>query len=54
MLLRQLIRLLLQGGLLDLVLDDLAADHIQLSRHGINLRTDHGAGLVHQVDGLVR
>ena len=54
MLLGQLIRLLLQGGLLDLMLNDPAADHIQLGGHGVDLRADHGAGLVHQVDGLIR
>ena len=53
MLLRQLVRLLLQGGLLDLVLDDLPADHVHLRGHGVHLRADHGAGLIHQVDGLV-
>ena len=54
MLLRQLVRLLLQGGLLDLVLDDLPADHVHLCGHGVHLRADHGACLVHQVDGLIR
>ena len=45
--------LLFQGGLLDLVLDDPALDHVQLGGHGVDLGADHGAGLVHQVDGLV-
>ena len=53
MLLRQLVGLLLQGGLLDLVLDDPPLDHVQLGGHGVHLGADHGAGLVHQVDGLV-
>ena len=52
-LLGQLIGLLFQGGLLDLVLDDLPLDHVQLGGHGVDLGADHGAGLVHQVDGLV-
>ena len=45
--------LLFQGGLLDLVLDDLPLDHVQLGGHGVDLGADHGAGLVDQVDGLV-
>ena len=35
-------------------LDDLPGDGIQLRRHGVHFRTDLGAGLVHQVDGLIR
>ena len=45
--------LLLEGGLLDLELDDLPLDDVQLGGHGVDLGADHGAGLVHQVDGLV-
>ena len=30
-----------------------AAQVVQLRRHGVDLRADHGAGLVDQVDGLV-
>ena len=45
--------LLFQGGLLDLVLHDLAAQIVQLGGHGVHLGADHGAGLVHQVDGFV-
>ena len=51
--LRQLISLVFQRGFLDLHLDDLPADDVQLGRHGVHLRADHGAGLVDQVDGLV-
>ena len=54
MFLGQTVGLLFQGGLFDLVLDDLPLDHIQLGGHGVNLRADHGAGLVDEVDGLVR
>ena len=44
---------LLQGGLLDFQLHDVAADIVQLGGEGIDLRADEGAGFVHQVDGLV-
>ena len=54
MFLGQTVGLLFQGGLFDLVLDDLPLDHIQLGGHGVNLRADEGAGLVDEVDGLVR
>ena len=53
MLLRQASVLLLEGGLLNLVLDDLPLDDVQLGGHGVDLGADHGAGLVDQVDGLV-
>ena len=52
--LRQLVVLILEGGFLDLHLDDLAVDDVQLRRHGVHLGADHGAGLVDEVDGLVR
>ena len=39
---------------LNLVLDDLPLDDVQFSGHGVHLGADHGTGLVHQVDGLVR
>ena len=35
------------------MLDDLALDNIQLGGHGVHLGADHGAGLIHQVDGLI-
>ena len=54
MLLGQAVGLLFQGCLLDLVLHDLPVDLIQLRGHGVHLGADHGAGFVHQVDGLVR
>ena len=46
--------LFLQGVFLDFQLHDPAADLVQLRRHGVDLGTDHGTGLVHQVDGLIR
>ena len=49
----QLVILLLQGGLLNLALDNLPGDHVQLSGHGVHLRADESAGLVNEVDGLV-
>ena len=51
--LAQLVGFLLQGSLLDFMLHDLAADFIHFLRHGVHFGADHGAGLVHQVDGLV-
>lgn len=52
--LRQLVLLVLEGGLLDLHLDDLAVDDVQLRGHGVHFGADHGARLVDEVDGLVR
>ena len=52
--LRELVGLVLQRSLFDLHLDDLAADNVQLRRHGIHLRADHGTGLIDKVNGLVR
>jgi hypothetical protein len=39
--------LLLERRLLDLQLHDLPGDVVQLRGHGVDLRADHGAGLVH-------
>ena len=49
----KLVGLLLQAGLLDLQLGDAAVQIVQLGGHRVHLGLDHGAGLVHQVDGLV-
>ena len=49
----ELVVFVLERGLLDLHLDDLAVDDVQLGRHGVHLGADHGAGLVDEVDGLV-
>ncbi len=46
--------LLGQRSLGDLMLHDLAAQIVQLGRHAVQLGLDHRAGLVHQVDRLVR
>ena len=46
--------LLLEGSLLDLMLHDAAADVVELLGHGVHLRANGGAGLVDEVDGLVR
>ena len=51
---RELVVLFLEGHLLDLHLHDAAAQVVELRRHGVDLRADHGAGLVDEVDGLVR
>ena len=45
---------LLQGLLLNLQLENLAAHLIQWPRHGFNLRAELGCRLIHQVNGLVR
>ena len=50
----QLVALLGQGRFLDLQLHDMPGNVIQLRGHGIHFRADQGAGLVHQVDGLIR
>ena len=52
-LLGQVVGLLFQGGLLDLVLDDLPLDHVQLRGHGVDFCANEGAGLVDEVNGLV-
>ena len=49
----KLVVLVLERCFLDLHLDDLAVDDIQLGRHGVHFRSDHGAGLVNEVNGLV-
>ena len=49
----ELVVLLLEGHFLDLLLHDLAAQIVQLGGHGVDLRADHRAGLIHEVDGLV-
>ena len=50
----QPVSLFLKSRLLDLHLHDLPGHLIQLSRHGIQLRLDHGTGLIHKVNGLIR
>ena len=51
---RELVVLFLEGHLLDLHLHNAAAQVVELRRHGVDLRADHGAGLIDEVDGLVR
>ncbi len=51
--LRQLVVVLLQRGLLDFQLHDVAADVVHLGRHGVDFRTNHGARLVDEVNRLV-
>ena len=51
--LAELVVLLRERAFLNLELRDPAADIVQLCGHGIHLGADHGAGLVHKVDGLV-
>ena len=43
----RLVRLLGKGRFLDLQLHDLPGDLVHLRGHGVHLRLDHGAGLVH-------
>ena len=52
--LAELVFFLLQGFFLDLQLDDLPVDGVQLCGHGVHLGPQLGAGLIDQVDGLVR
>ena len=49
----KLVVLVLERCFLDLHLDDLAVDDVQFGRHGVHFRSDHGAGLVNEVNGLV-
>ena len=51
---RELVVLLLERHLLDLHLHDAAAQIVERRRHGVDLRADHGAGLIDEVDGLIR
>ena len=46
--------LFLKSRLLDLKLHDLSGEFIQLRRHGIELRLDHCARFIHEVNGLIR
>ena len=50
----KLVVLVLERCFLNLHLDDLAVDDVQLGRHRVHFRADHGAGLVNEVNGLVR
>ena len=52
--LRELVILFLKRGFFDFQLHDLASQVVHFRRHGVHLRTDHGAGFVDEVDGLVR
>ena len=52
--LAQSIGLLFQADLLDLQLGDAVGQIIHLAGHAVHLGLDHGAGLIHQVDGLIR
>ena len=45
---------LFQRSLLNLQLHDFTRDFVHFGRHGIHFRADHRAGLVHQVDRLIR
>ena len=49
----QLVGLLLHGRFLDLQLHDAVPQLIQLGGHRVHLGLDEGAGLVHQVNGLI-
>ena len=51
--LRRLVGLLGQRGLLDLEPTDLALHHVDLERHGVDLDAQARRGLVDEVDGLV-
>ena len=52
--LARLIFLLGEGCLFNLQLHHAPSHFVQLGRHGINLRPNHGARLIHQVNRLVR
>ena len=46
--------LLGERGLFDLQLHHAPGHFVKLGRHGVDLGANHGTGLVHQVNGLVR
>ena len=48
------IGLLFQADLLDLQLGDAVGQIIHFAGHAVHLSLDHGAGFIHQVDGLIR
>ena len=52
--LAQGIGLLFQADLLDLQLGDAVGQIIHLAGHTVHLSLDHGAGFIHQIDGLIR
>ena len=52
--LAQTVCFLLKGCFFYLHLHDFPGHFIQLRRHGIHLCLNHGAGFIHQVDGLIR
>ena len=52
--LAQAVSFLFEGCLFYLHLHDFPGHFIQLSRHGIHLSLNHGAGFIHQVNGLIR
>ena len=52
--LAQTVCFLLKGCFLYLHLHDFPGHFIQLRRHGIHLSLNHGAGFIHQVNGLIR
>ena len=49
----ELVVLFLEGHLFDFLLHDLAAQIVELCGHRVDLRADHRAGLIDEVDGLV-
>ena len=50
---RELVVFLLEGHLFDFLLHDLAAQIVELCGHRVDLRANHRAGLIDEVDGLV-
>ena len=49
----KLVVLFFQSRFFDFMLDDLSLDDIQFHGHGVHFCADHGAGFIHQVDGLI-
>ncbi len=50
----QFIGLFLQRSLFDLHLHNFTGDLIEVCRHGVEFRLNHGTGFVHEVDRLIR
>ena len=53
MLLRQSVRFLFKGSLLNLMLHNPARNFVKFGRHRIHFRADDGARFVHEVDRLI-
>ncbi|MNE71414.1 hypothetical protein D3C80_1672890 [compost metagenome] len=49
-----IVRFFFQRGFFNLHLHQAAGNLIHLTRHGVDLGTDHRTGLIHQINRLIR